>query len=411
MRVLLAFCFCLLVFHANPAARAQTTLPNGVTLRPVASGIVQPVCVSNAGDGSGRLFVCDRTGKILVMQNEVLQAQPFMDISARVNPAGEGGLLGLAFPAGFANSGRFYVYYSNLAGDIVISLFIVQNGVGNPNSEIILLTIPHRNPANPAQQFFNHYGGGLHFGPDGLLYASVGDGGGGGDPFGSGQNPNTHLGKIVRLDVESQPGTAVVPAGNPLPGGPAPFIWALGLRNPFRFSFDRTTGDMWIGDVGQSVQEEIDFIPQGTPGGRNLGWNVLEGNACFSPAANCVQPAEYLPPIHVYGHEAGRCSVTGGHVYRGAAWPALAGVYFFADFCTGEVFGLRPQPGGGVTTATLAVSPFRPVSFGESEAGELYMTSFLPGQGLGQIHAIELPGGPGAASTTRGVLLIPAAPR
>ena len=229
-----------------------------------------------------------------------------------------------------------------------------------------MLTIPH-----PGQS--NHNGGHLAFGPDGYLYLSVGDGGGGGDPNGNGQNINTLLGKILRLDVETgNPTTYTIPASNPFVGiSGADEIWAYGLRNPWRYSFDRLTGALFIGDVGQGNWEEVDYQAFGFAGGANYGWNVLEGNHCYSPSSGCVPPANYVPPVAEYSHSFG-CSITGGYVYRGPLYTSMQGIYFYSDYCSGRIWGLQNLGGTWVTTE-LEDAPFNVSSFGEDETGNLYV--------------------------------------
>ncbi|WP_221249107.1 PQQ-dependent sugar dehydrogenase [Desulfuromonas versatilis] len=340
-----------------------------------ASGVAAPTSIGHAGDGSGRLFVTEQGGRVRVLRDGVLLPVAFLDIADRVLAGGERGLLGLAFPPGFAQKGYFYVNYTR-AGDgaTVVSRFFLSADpdLALPGSEQILLSVP--------QPFSNHNGGQLAFGPDGFLYIGLGDGGSGGDPLGNGQNLGELLGKLLRLDVESGAAPYGIPAGNPFALDPAARdeIWASGLRNPWRFSFDRLTGDLFVADVGQERWEEINFQEVASPGGANFGWNVLEGPDCFSPAAGCVAPARNVAPVAAYGHDLG-CSVTGGYVYRGPGNPDLQGIYLYGDFCSGRIWGLRPV-GGGWANQLLVDSAFSISAFGEDEAGRVYLADYAAGE-------------------------------
>ncbi|HLE83002.1 MAG TPA: PQQ-dependent sugar dehydrogenase, partial [Thermoanaerobaculia bacterium] len=300
-----------------------------IALEPVASGFDRPVGIVPAGDGSGRLFVVEQSGAVRVLRAGALLPAPFLDLSGQVSCCGERGLLGLAFHPRFPADGRLFVDYTDAAGDTRIVEYRVSAADpdrADPGSARPLLAV--------AQPFPNHNGGALAFGPDGFLYVGLGDGGSGGDPLNHAQNPASLLGKVLRLDVDrAEAGLAYgIPPGNALfPGTPGarPEIWALGLRNPWRFAFDRETGDLFIGDVGQNRVEEIDLLPPGSAGA-NLGWRLKEGTGCFQPAAGCELPG-LVDPILEYSHAEG-CSVTGGYRYRGAAVAALAGVYLYGDF-------------------------------------------------------------------------------
>ncbi len=343
-----------------------------------AEGLTQPVQVAHAGDGSGTLYVVEQVGRIQTIKNGTLGAAPFLDISARALAGGERGLLGLAFPQGYATKGYFYVNYTRSPdGATVIARYRVTHDpdVADPSSEEILLVID--------QPFGNHNGGQIAFGPDGFLYIGMGDGGSGGDPQNNAQNPATLLGKMLRIDVEGGVFPYAVPPGNPFvgSGGFRGEIWALGLRNPWRFSFDRGTGDLYIGDVGQGSFEEVDFQPATSAGGENYGWNVLEGNSCFG--GGVCNAADFVPPVAVYDHSGGNCSITGGTVYRGNAYPGLQGIYLYGDFCTGQIFGLT-RDGSAWENALLLDAPFSISSFGEDEAGNLYATNY----GGGSVHEI-----------------------
>jgi hypothetical protein len=350
---------------------------------PVVSTLVSPTVITHAGDGSGRLFVVEQAGRIRVVRSGgTLLPLPFLDISGRIVSGGERGLLGLAFPPGYSGKGYFYVNYTRAAdGATVVSRFIVS---ADPDlavaaSEEVLLIV--------AQPFANHNGGQIAFGPDGLLYVGLGDGGSGGDPQGNGQNPATLLGKLLRLDVESGVEPYGIPADNPFVTEPAALdeIWALGLRNPWRFSFDRQTGDLYLADVGQNEWEEINFLAAAVSGGANFGWNILEGPECFLPALNCVSPSAYSAPVAFYDHELG-CSVTGGYVYRGPGNPGMQGRYFYGDFCSGRVWGLR-RVGSEQVAELITRTDFSISTFGEDEAGRLYVADYT----TGTIHRIDEP--------------------
>ncbi len=369
----------------------------GISATFFAQGFSQPVHIAHAGDGSGRIFVVEKAGRIKIIRNETVIAAPFLDITARVNALGEGGLLSVAFPLDNApNRGYFFVYYTDLSGSIQVSKFLITDDADRADeaSEIKIMTIPH-------PVFSNHFGGQIAFGPDGFLYIGTGDGGGGGDPLNNAQNQLSFLGKLLRIDVEG-PGCVeqsppvsganyCIPADNPFVAslGILPEIWALGLRNPFRFSFDRITGALYIGDVGQSSREEIDFQEPLSPGGQNYGWDILEGSICFSPTTGCIPPPDFVPPVTEYDHTLG-CSVTGGHVYRGpdAALAALQGIYLFGDFCSGRIWGAR-NAGGLSESAVLLSSEQAITTFGEDEVGNIYLSNFFTGQ-LFRIDAVPV---------------------
>lgn len=344
-----------------------------LTLRRVVSGLRQPVDLQSAPGERTRLFVVEQAGRIRVIRNGALVERPFLDITDRVLAGGERGLLGLAFHPRYAQNGRFFVNYTDGRGDTRLAEFRVSASdpeLAEPGSERLVLQV--------LQPFANHNGGALAFGPDGFLYAGLGDGGSGGDPQRNGQNLGTRLGKLLRLDVDSATPYAV-PSSNPFVGRPGaqPEIWAYGLRNPWRFAFDRSNGDLYIGDVGQGNVEEIDFAPAGQ-GGQNYGWNVMEGSRCFAPANGCDQRGLTLP-VYEYGHGEG-CSVTGGVVYRGCRLPGYAGTYFFGDYCTAFVRSFRVQNGRavdlrtwtpGIGTGLGAVS-----AFGLDADGEIHVLDY-----------------------------------
>ena len=358
----------------------------------VASGLSQPL-YATAPAGDARLFVVEEAGRIRIVKNGALLTTAFLDISSRVSTAGEGGLLGMAFPSDYATSGLFYVYYTDLASDSVVSRFSVTGNadVADPNSEEILLFIDQ-----PAGQT-NHRGGTLHFGPDGFLWFATGDGGGSNDPDERAQDPQSLLGKMLRVDVGPFPSESYrIPADNPfVASAPRDEIWALGLRNPFRWSFDRLNGDVWIGDVGQAALEEVDFEPADEPGGRNYGWDVMEGTSCNgndpAPSPPCNDSTLTLP-IHDYSSAppSNECSVIGGFVYR-ADPSALAGLYFFGDYCTGRVWTLNPANLAVVDrTAELGAAAgagFNLVGFGEDGFGRLLLVQ----RGNGAVYRIGPP--------------------
>ncbi len=336
-----------------------------IKAEPVVTGLSSPVDITHAGDGSGRLFIILQGGRIVIFDGVQILSPPFLDITSLVSSGGERGLLGAAFHPNYVGNGFFYVSYTDTAGDSVIARYSVSldPNRADPTSGVILLTIP--------QPFSNHNGGQLHFGPDGYLYIGIGDGGSGGDPQNNGQDLGTLLGKILRIDVDSGfPFT--VPPDNPFVGvvGAREEIWSFGLRNPWRFSFDRLTGDMFIGDVGQNSWEEVDFQPANSTGGENYGWRLMEGNSCFNPAINCNNGTLTLP-ILVYDHSVG-CSVTGGYLYRGSKNPNLNGLYLYGDFCSGLIWGAQEDGLGGWNTTVLLDTNFSISTFGEDESGEIY---------------------------------------
>jgi glucose/arabinose dehydrogenase len=340
-----------------------------IKAEPVVTGLSSPVDITHAGDGSGRLFIILQGGRIVIFDGVQILSPPFLDITSLVSSGGERGLLGAAFHPNYGGNGFFYVSYTDSAGDSVIARYSVSLDPNRADSTsgVILLTIP--------QPFSNHNGGQLHFGPDGYLYIGIGDGGSGGDPQNNGQDLGTLLGKIIRIDVDSGlPFT--VPPDNPFVGivGAREEIWSYGLRNPWRFSFDRLTGDMFIGDVGQGSWEEVDFQPANSTGGENYGWRLMEGNSCFNPTINCNDGTLTLP-ILVYDHSVG-CSVTGGYRYRGSKNPALNGVYLYGDYCAGLIWGAQEDGLGGWNTTVLLDTNFLISTFGEDESGELYVADF-----------------------------------
>ena len=334
-------------------------------------GLQLPVHIAHAGDESGRMFVVEQGGRVQLLQAGAPLSPPFLDIASRVSCCGERGLLSIAFPPAFASKGYFYVNYTNTVGDTIIARYRLSASphLADPTSEEIILTM--------RQPFANHNGGQLAFGPDGFLYIGIGDGGSGGDPQNNAQNPTSLLGKLLRIDVESGGALYAIPVSNPFVNASSarPEIWALGLRNPWRFSFDRQTGDLYIGDVGQNTYEEVNFQLATSAGGENYGWNLMEGAHCFR-SETCNQAGLTLPVVE-YTHEQG-CSVTGGMVYRGRRFPQLQGIYFYADYCSGRVWGLR-HDGSTWQSTLLFETPYTITSFGEDEEGELYLTDYSAG--------------------------------
>ncbi len=350
--------------------QSATSLPEpaSYTWQTIASGLSAPVGITNAGDGSGRLFILEQAGVIRILQNDSLAPEPFLDIRDRVGSNGsERGLLGLAFHPQYSENGYFYINYTDLNGNTIIARFSVSADnpdKADPNSEKRLLAIQ--------QPYPNHNGGMVAFGPDGFLYLGLGDGGSAGDPQGNGQSLNTLLGKILRIDVDG--GTPyAIPPDNPFvnEAGSKPEIWAYGLRNPWRFSFDHLTGDLYIGDVGQNQWEEIDYLPAGSPGGTNFGWNYFEG---LHPYGNQAPPAglNTVQPVAEYSHDQG-CSVTGGVVYRGKSLPEWQGVYLYGDYCSGNIWGLLHDPEDSWLNTLLFENTGRITSFGQDEQGEVYL--------------------------------------
>jgi uncharacterized protein (TIGR03437 family) len=345
-----------------------------IQLTRIASGLSAPTDIQSAGDGSERLFFVQQNGVIRVFRNGALVSAPFLDIQSKTRGGGERGLLGLAFPPNYAGKGHFYVNYTDLQGHTVIARYRVTGNadVADPNSETIVMRVD--------QPFANHNGGQLRFGPrDGYLYIGLGDGGSAGDPQRNGQGRRTRLGQMLRVDVESDLNQIRIPPDNPFVNdtSTSPEIWALGLRNPWRYSFDRATGDLWIADVGQNRAEEVNFQPASSRGGENYGWNLMEGLQCFTPGCN---PSQFTLPVLEYPRTDG-CSVTGGHVYRGSQWTNLMGVYLYSDYCSGRIWGVRRE--GDRWVNTLLLNSGRSVStFGEAEDGEVYLADIASGEVL-----------------------------
>jgi glucose/arabinose dehydrogenase len=360
----------VLAASSSPVAGAA-----GVVLRPVVSGLDAPVFVTSPRDGSGRLFVVEQTGRVRVVKNGVLLATPFIDIRDKLATGGERGLLGLAFHPRYKVNGRFYVYFTRASdGDIAINEYHVSST--NPDVATRaygrrIITIDH--------PYSNHNGGRIAFGPDGYLYVGTGDGGSGGDPGNRAQSLASLLGKMLRIDINGTAGTRHYrnPSSNPYVGRYGRNeIWSRGLRNPWGWSFDRVTGDLWIGDVGQNRYEEINRskVSTGTTSrgrGLNYGWRVMEGRHCYRPASGCNKTGKVVPVVE-YPHSQG-CSVTGGYVYRGAAVPALAARYVFGDYCTGTIWTIPRNAATPATKSLLMSTGMNISSFGEDQAGELYV--------------------------------------
>jgi glucose/arabinose dehydrogenase len=360
-----------------------------IDIRMVASDLNKPLFVTHAGDGSGRIFVVEQPGTIRIINEGQLLPEPFLDISDRVNDrSNEQGLLGLAFAPNFRETGAFFVNYTDANGDTIVARFQADPEDANradANSEAAILTI--------AQPAGNHNGGMIAFGPDGYLYVGTGDGGAANDRFGNGQNPQSLLGKMLRIDVLTDPASPyTIPDDNPWVAADwagqdvLDEVWAVGLRNPWRYSFDRVTGDLWIGDVGQNQYEEVNYIPAGTTPPLNFGWPIMEATHCFG-RADCDQTGLWLPVAET--DHRGNCSLTGGYVYRGQAFPELTGTYLFGDYCSGKIWATLPDPDAeqsdvlAVQNAKESDIAWRSVevldtalsinSFGEDEAGELYV--------------------------------------
>ncbi len=375
----------LLILTTGLSARGQSLAD--LQVRRVFSGLsfTAPIYLTHAGDGTGRVFVVEKGGTIKVFPGggEATPAKTFLDLRSRVNAGpSEAGLLGLAFHPAYAANGTFYVYYTygNLTSRFSEFRVSGDPDAASPSSERVLFEV-----AQPAS---NHNGGQLAFGPDGYLYIGLGDGGGAGDTYRTGQNLGTLLAKILRIDVNGRSGSLgyAIPGDNPYAGngnGWREEVWAWGLRNPWRFSFDRGTGLLYAGDVGQNLYEEVDLIERG----RNYGWNRMEGFHCFSPSTGC-DTAGVTMPIWEYGRGAGQ-SITGGYVYRGTRLDRLAGVYFCGDYVSRRVWGLRYEGGRVVESRQVAVCPSNISSFGEDGAGELYVVGYD-----GRIYVLDDPRGP-----------------
>lgn len=343
------------------------------------SGLSSPVFITDAGDGTDRFFIVEQTGRIKVwVPGSGVRSKPFLNLAGQVSLAFERGLLGLAFHPNYESNRRFYVYFTRSGGDIVVREYkakLSNPNRANPDSKRMILRIEHSAETN-------HNGGMIAFGPDGNLYLGTGDGGGQDDPHNRGQRKDTLLGKLLRIDVDGRTGGKPygIPSSNPYVGEPGENeIFQIGLRNPWRFSFDSATDNLWIGDVGQRDWEEVDRATDGASGpgpGINWGWDVLEGTHCHSPSSGCNTSGKTMPVTEYLHTEAnGRCSVSGGYVYRGSAIPALVGGYVFADYCTGEIFVISAGASNGVSPTLLLNTSHNISSFGERPNGELFVVA------------------------------------
>ncbi len=357
-------------------ARESGPAADSFQLTEVASGFNRPLYVTHAGDGSYRLFLVEQSGKIWILNDGARSAQPFLDISAIISPSALGagfteqGLLGLAFHPDFASNETFFVNFTDRRNETVVAKYRVSADnpfVAEVNSAQVIFRL--------AQPYNNHNGGHIDFGPDGYLYIALGDGGWANDPLGAGQNRGLLLGTILRIDVDSALPYAI-PPDNPYVEevGARDEIWAYGLRNVWRFSFDQHTGDMYFADVGQNQWEEINFQPADSPGGENYGWNVWEGRQVFAGG----NAPSHVPPIFAYTRNMG-CSVTGGYVYRGEAVPDLQARYIFGDFCSGRIWAAWRDLDLNWQTAQIMNTDMAISSFGEDEAGELYVIDYAGG--------------------------------
>jgi glucose/arabinose dehydrogenase len=350
--------------------------PGSPTLQTISTSLSNPVYLTAPVSDSARVFVVQQGGLVRIMRHDTLLAGSFLNLSGKITSGGERGLLSLAFSPQYATNGRFYVYFTDPHGDIRIVRYNVS--ATNPDSADqatadTVLKVPH--PVNA-----NHNGGQLQFGTDGMLYAGTGDGGGAGDTAGNAQNTHSLLGKLLRVDVSGASGYTI-PASNPFAADTtlgSPEIWSYGLRNPWRFSFDKATGDLYIGDVGQDSWEEVDISSAAVQAGRgaNFGWNTMEGKHCYPPAVTTCNQTGLVLPVTEYPHQLSACTVIGGYVYHGASLPSIAGYYFYADYCNGVVLSFRYNA-GNVTTQldwSTVLSPGSNISsFGQDAKGELYM--------------------------------------
>ena len=363
LRTAIIVAFATLALGAEPGATQELRLTE------VVRGLDRPVSVFAPADGSGRIYVVEQPGRVRLVVGGTVRSTPALDLTSRVSCCGERGLLDFTLDPAFASNGRAWVNYTDTGGDTVIASFTTRPSDPDqfdPASERIILRIP--------QPFSNHNGGQLRFGPDGKLWIGTGDGGSGGDPGNRAQRLDTLLGKMLRLDVST--GDLAIPEDNPFAGSTSalPAIWSYGLRNPWRFSFDRRNGDLWIADVGQGSIEEVNRALAGSAGGENYGWRTMEGSACFNPASGCNRAGLVLPVVE-YRHDEG-CSVTGGFVYRGRSIRSLEGRYVFGDYCSGTIWVATEQPGGSWVRDVLIQTTFNISSFGEQSDGELLVLDY-----------------------------------
>ena len=338
----------------------------------ITAGLSLPVLITHAGDGSGRIFVVEQQGRIRIVKNGVIVNRPFLDVSHRVSCCWERGFLSVVFPPDYATKQHFYVNYTDTAGNTVVARYRVTDDadLADPSSEEILLAIEQPAPI--------HNGGHMAFGPnDGYLYIGTGDGGLVADAENRGQDPGSLLGKILRIDVESGVAPYAIPPSNPYAEaeGYRPEIWALGLRNPWGFTFDRQTGDLYIADVGEGAREEINYQPASSAGGENYGWSIMEGTDCFK--SNPCSSEGLSHPVAEYDHSQG-CAIVGGPIYRGLSYVRMQGIYFYADFCSGRIWGLR-RSGDVWENVLLMDVPFLISGIGEDESGNIYVTDYNRG--------------------------------
>ena len=366
MRSILAIIFTASTLSAQP-----------IVLQLVATGLSSPLGVVSAGDS--RLFIVQQTGRIVILEGTVVLPAPFLDVASLISFGSERGLLGLAFDPHYASNGFFFIYYTDTSGNIVVARYKVSSGnpdVADPASRTEVLTINH-------SQFGNHNGGQLQFGPDGYLYLGPGDGGGQGDTLRTAPDKTQLLGKILRIDVSTLPYR--IPPSNPF-GTP---VWAYGLRNPWRFTFDRVTGDLFIADVGQDNWEEVDFQPHSSTGGQNYGWHCFEATHPFEPTDPVCQNQTFTTPILEYPHAGGACSITGGYRYHGAKYPRLHDIYFYGDYCSGTIWGATQQADGTWTSHVMLSTRMNISSFGEDAGGELYVADLR-----GAVYQVTDPNAP-----------------
>lgn len=369
---LIAFLFSI---HKS---QAQTITPPDITLQTFYTGLSNPIGIYNCGDH--RLFVLEQNqGDIEIIDTNGVYIGKLLDLTGMFTYGGERGLLGMAFHPNFAENGYFYINYTNMGGNTTIARYHVNSNtpnVADPASATILLVID--------QPYTNHNGGHIAFGADGYLYIGMGDGGSAGDPEARAQNPNELLGKMLRIDVDNGSPYGIPPT-NPYANSldTLPEIWAFGMRNPWQFSFDRETGDLWIADVGQNTYEEIDFEAAGSAGGMNWGWRCYEGNNPYN-TAGCLPASSYDFPVMVHTHASGFCSITGGPVYRGSKYPDLYGLYFYSDYCYSKIYALSQDEGGNYTSSNLYDAGSEIVMLGEDAAGEIYVV-----QKAGNIYKLQ----------------------
>ncbi|CAN5393139.1 hypothetical protein BH10BAC2_BH10BAC2_49810 [soil metagenome] len=393
IKVVCTACFVACILKAN----AQPQL----TFTPFISNLSVPVDIKNATDGSNRLFIVQQSGAIRVYKNGTLLTRPFLNVSSIIKyNGGEEGLLSLAFPPDYKQTGYFFIYYNAANENVTLARYHVSSSnpdVADPASGVILFSYPK--PGG----FGNHNGGCLQFGKDGYLYSSIGDGGSGGDPFANAQNLSSPFGKILRLDVKMINAPYYkIPAGNPFKNNPNALgqIWMLGLRNTWRWSFDRQTGDTWIGDVGQDLWEEVDYRTTANAAGANFGWRCYEANAAYN-TDSCRRKNKYVSPIFSYQHDVanGGASVTGGYVYRGNKFPTLRGYYICADYISANAWKIISNGAGGWNVSIQANVPASIVSFGEDESGELYASSLS-----GTIYSVGVQGALTSVAAQQSVL-------